>query len=53
MQIFSVGFAVTLAVGAVVLILAVPDTAYRFIAELSHVGSRIETVLFEMSRAAP
>lgn len=49
MQIFSVGFAVTLAVGSVVLVLMIPDTGYRLLAEFSRVGPQIESILMAMA----
>ena len=48
MQIFSIGFAVTLSVGGLVLILAAPDTAYQLLAEVSRLGGRLETVLTQV-----
>jgi flagellar biosynthetic protein FliR len=53
MQIFSVGFAVTLAVGAVVLIFAVPDIGHRMIAEFSKVGQHVESILVALSEGRP
>ena len=47
-QIFSVGFAVTLAVGGLMLVLVVPDTAHQILVEASYVGRRIETALLAM-----
>ncbi len=49
MQIFSVGFAITLIVGMAVLILAAPDLTHELLAEMSHVGGRIETVLLSLA----
>lgn len=45
MQVFSIGFAVTLAVGAVVLIATLPDMAYDVVAEMSRAGERIERLV--------
>jgi len=45
MQIFSVGFAVTLGVGALVLFLTLPDLAYEAAIEMSRVEGRIERLL--------
>jgi flagellar biosynthesis protein FliR len=45
MQIFNVGFSVTIGVGVVVLIYVLPDMSYGFLSELSHVGSRLETLI--------
>lgn len=48
MQIFSVGFAITLVVGTAVLILAAPDLTHELLVEMSHVGGQIETVLLAL-----
>ncbi len=45
MQIFSIGFAVTLTVGAFVLIMVAPDLAHESAAEMSRVAGRIEAVV--------
>lgn len=45
MQIFSVGFAVTMAVGALVMVLALPDVGYELLAEVVRSGNKIETLL--------
>ena len=45
MQIFSIGFAVTLGVGAFVLFLTLPDLAYEAAVEMSRVEGRIERLL--------
>ncbi|HET9934274.1 MAG TPA: flagellar biosynthetic protein FliR [Polyangiaceae bacterium] len=45
MQVFSVGFAVTLGVGAFVLVLSLPDLAQEIAADMSQVQGRIETLL--------
>lgn len=45
MQIFSIGFAVTIGVGALLLILTLPDMGYDVAAEMSRVGERIETLV--------
>jgi flagellar biosynthetic protein FliR len=50
-QIFSVGFAVTLIVGGLVLVLTVPDTARQLLIEASYVGRRVETALLAMGAA--
>ncbi|MFZ5894309.1 MAG: flagellar biosynthetic protein FliR [Myxococcota bacterium] len=47
MQVFSIGFAVTLGVGALVLVLALPDLAQEIAADMSQIQSRIETLLGE------
>lgn len=46
MQVFSIGFAVTLAVGALVLIATLPDLAYDVAAEMSRAGERMEAMVF-------
>ncbi len=53
MQIFSIGFAVTLSVGTAVLISIIPDTGFRMLAELSKVGEQIEHVLMAMGEGGP
>jgi flagellar biosynthetic protein FliR len=53
MQIFSVGFAVTLAVGLSVLISTVPDAARVILVEISHVVSRMQSVLDIALEAQP
>ena len=45
MQIFSIGFAVTMATGALVMILVLPDLGFELLAEVSRSGSKIETLL--------
>lgn len=45
MQIFSVGFAVTMAVGALVMVLALPDVGYELLGEVVRSGNKIETLL--------
>lgn len=45
MQIFSVGFAVTLVAGGLVLVLVLPDLGYGFLSEVSHAGSKIENLV--------
>jgi flagellar biosynthetic protein FliR len=49
MQIFSIGFAITLIAGGTVLVLALPDMATSIVEELSHVGPRIERVLVDFA----
>ena len=53
LQIFSLGFAVTLGVGWVVLIIVAPDLTMRMIAELSHVGEGLESVVGALSPRPP
>jgi flagellar biosynthetic protein FliR len=45
MQIFSIGFAVTMATGALVMILVLPDLGYELLGEVSQSGGKIETLL--------
>jgi len=45
MQIFSVGFAVTMATGALVMVLVLPDLGYELLGEVSRSGAKIETLL--------
>jgi flagellar biosynthesis protein FliR len=45
MQIFSIGFAVSLAVGTAVLLIALPDIATGMAGDLSSIGVRIEVVV--------
>ncbi|MFO0565944.1 MAG: flagellar biosynthetic protein FliR [Polyangiaceae bacterium] len=53
MQIFSVGFAVTLMVGLALLFLTAPDTVGRMVAEWSFTAQRIELVLAPLVGSAP
>jgi flagellar biosynthetic protein FliR len=46
MQVFSIGFAVTTSVGALLLILTLPDFGYDVAAEMSRAGERIEAIVF-------
>jgi flagellar biosynthetic protein FliR len=45
MQIFSIGFAVTMATGGLVLVLVLPDMGYELLDEVARSGSKIETLL--------
>jgi flagellar biosynthetic protein FliR len=45
MQVFSVGFAVTTAVGALLLIVTLPDFGYDVVADMSRAGERIEALV--------
>lgn len=45
MQVFSIGFAVTTAVGAILLIITLPDFGYDVAAEMSRAGERIESLV--------
>ncbi len=51
MQIFSVGFAVTLVVGGAAIVIALPDIGREVIAELGRVGPRLEGVLLAVGRS--
>ncbi len=44
-QVFSIGFAVTTGVGALLLILTLPDFGYDIVAEMSRAGERIEAMV--------
>jgi flagellar biosynthetic protein FliR len=48
-QIFSVGFAVLLAVGGATMVLALPDMAHEMIQDVEKVEPRIEELLMEMA----
>lgn len=48
MQIFSVGFAVTLAVGAAAILLTLPDIGRELVVALSYVGRHVEDVASSM-----
>ncbi len=52
MQVFNVGFTVTLMVGGAVLILVLPDIAQGLSSELSRVLTRIEAVLMSLQRGS-
>jgi len=45
MQIFSIGFAVTMATGGLVMILVLPDLGFELLAEVTKSGDKIETLL--------
>jgi flagellar biosynthesis protein FliR len=45
MQVFSIGFAVTTSVGAILLIATLPDLGYDVAAEMSRAGERIEALV--------
>jgi flagellar biosynthetic protein FliR len=51
MQIFSIGFAVTMATGGLVLVLALPDLGVELLGEVSRTGSKIETLLVAVQGA--
>jgi len=50
MQIFSVGFAISLSVGALVLYLAFPDMVREMLVDFSQVGPRMELVVTSMAK---
>ena len=45
MQIFSIGFAVTLATGGLLMVLVLPDLGFELLSEVSRTGGKIETLL--------
>jgi flagellar biosynthetic protein FliR len=47
-QVFSVGFAFTLGIGCLILVLVLPDMAYQMAADFSHVGTRLERLLADI-----
>ncbi|HEY2407725.1 MAG TPA: flagellar biosynthetic protein FliR [Polyangiaceae bacterium] len=51
-QIFSIGFAVTLATGTLLLVLVLPDIGYQVLSDVSHVGTQIESLLFSAGAAS-
>jgi flagellar biosynthetic protein FliR len=53
MQIFSIGFAVTLVVGTAVVVITLPDIATLLAGEASQAESRIETVLLTLGAHTP
>ena len=53
LQIFSVGFAVTLGVGFLVIVLSLPDTARMLLVEISHVDTRIQALLGALLEQSP
>jgi flagellar biosynthetic protein FliR len=48
MQVFSIGFAVTTSVGAVLLMATLPDFGYDVAAEMSRAGERIEALVLSV-----
>ncbi len=48
MQVFSIGFAVTTGVGAVLLMATLPDFGYDVVAEMSRAGERIEALVLSV-----
>jgi flagellar biosynthetic protein FliR len=53
MQIFSVGFAVTLSVGCLILVMVLPDIAHEMASELSRVGPEIDDLLVSLVPKGP
>jgi flagellar biosynthesis protein FliR len=53
LQVFSVGFAITLGLGAFVITLILPDLAYEIAADMSQVPGRVESVLVLAKEAPP
>jgi flagellar biosynthesis protein FliR len=53
MQVFSIGFAVTTSVGALLLIATLPDFGYDVAAEMSRAGERVEALVFAVKDSAP
>jgi flagellar biosynthesis protein FliR len=53
LQVFSIGFAVTLGLGGFVITLVLPDLAQEIAADMSQVPSRIESVLALAKEAPP
>jgi flagellar biosynthesis protein FliR len=51
MQIFSIGFAVTMATGGLVMVLVLPDLGVELVGEVSRTGSKIETLLVAVQGA--
>lgn len=45
LQVFAVGFSVTLVIGCLTLIGSLPDMAYEFVSAFSHVGRELEQLL--------
>jgi flagellar biosynthesis protein FliR len=45
MQIFSIGFAVTMATGGLIMVLAMPDLGFELLAEVGKSGGKIETLI--------
>lgn len=53
LQIFSVGFAVTLGVGLLVLVISLPDSVRLLLAEMSHVDARLSSLLEALAEYPP
>lgn len=44
-QVFSIGFAITIALGAAIIIVTMPDFGYDIVAEMSRAGERLEKLV--------
>ena len=53
LQIFSVGFAVTLGVGLLVIVVSLPDSARLMITEMSHVDGRLQSLVALLAEPPP
>jgi flagellar biosynthetic protein FliR len=53
LQIFAVGFAVTLGVGLIVVIVSLPDIARYILVEISHVDARVASLLGSLLEPPP
>ena len=53
LQIFSVGFAVTLGVGLLVIVVSLPDSARLMITEMSHVDGRVQSLVALLAEPSP
>jgi flagellar biosynthesis protein FliR len=53
LQIFSVGFAVTLGVGMLVIVVSLPDTVRLLLAEASRVDMRLQALLTSLTEYQP
>jgi flagellar biosynthetic protein FliR len=53
LQIFSVGFAVTLGVGLLVLVVSLPDSARLMLTEMSHVDGRLQALVVSLAEPPP
>ena len=53
LQIFSVGFAVTLGVGLLVIVTSLPDSARLMITEMSHIDGRLQSLVALLAEPPP
>lgn len=53
LQIFSVGFAVTLGVGLLVIVLSLPDSVRILLTEMSHIDTRLSALLETLAEYPP